>query len=77
MANQEGPLAPPDREADLVHGIGVQVGDVGDDEGRVVNLLQDWGDELVSRNVVERPRFVDDWERQRICLAHGIHDAGG
>src|SRR5712671_2629416 len=77
IAYEERPPAPPDGEADFVDEVEVEVGDIGDDEGRVVDFLQDRRDELQPRNVIRLPRLVPDGQRQRINLPHGTHNARG
>ncbi len=77
VAHDEGALAAADGETDLIDDVEVEIGDIGDDVWRLVDLAEHWGNERATGYVIELPRLVADGQGQRVGLAHGIHDAGG
>src|SRR5260370_28019121 len=75
VAHDEGALAAADGETDLIDDVEVEIGDIGDDVWRLVDLAEHWGNERATGYVIELPRLLSDGHGQRPDHLHGIHDA--
>ena len=73
MPDQERPLVASDGKPDLVDDVKVEISDICNDEWRMVDSFQNWGDQRVARHVVKQPRLVKDRQRQGVRPADRVH----